>query len=247
MSYSSWTSATTSTAIPDVVIYYGCDMANPSYIACSTAHYYGGESNIVYIHAGNTTPVYFDSFSIDPWDTDILGNSYWWSPGGMSFNAQHYNEMQMKIKAAWGLWCRNEDHLNNMQKKIEREWSRYLNNEKARERQLAQNAAEVKAQRLLGLMIGKKELEVYKRTGRIFVKGENGTYIVRKGSFTQKIEDSKIVDLCVHIKSECKCPKTDNVIALKVLLENDEKHVLKLANRIGSSSLPKELPLAACM
>jgi len=240
MSYSSWTSATASTA--DVGTYYGCDLATSDCTTTSNVHYYGATSNTVYTDVTDCAYVYFDGIEIKPWDTGI-----WWSHLDMSFNAQHYNEMQMKIKAAWGLWCRNEDHLNSMQKKIEREWSRYLNNEKARERRLAQNAAEDKAQRLLGLMIGKKELEVYKRTGRIFVKGENNTYIVRKGSFTQKIEDNKIVDLCVHINSQYKCPKTDNVIALKVLLENDEKHVLKLANRIGSSSLPKELPLAACM
>ena len=106
--------------------------------------------------------------------------------------------------------------------------------------------AEEKAVKLLESLIG-DEIEVYKKTGRIFVKGKKGTYIVRKGKFVQKIENDKIIDLCVHIKSSYKCPKTDNVIALKMLLENDEDHVLKLANRMGSESLPEELPLAACM
>ena len=110
----------------------------------------------------------------------------------------------------------------------------------------ARQKAEEKAVKLLESLIG-DEIEVYKKTGRIFVKGKKGTYIVRKGRFVQKIEDDKIIDLCVHIKSSYKCPKTDNVIALKMLLENDEDHVLKLANRIGSESLPDQLPLAACM
>ena len=119
-----------------------------------------------------------------------------------------------------------------------------------RAKQLAKNKAKQKAEekavKLLESLIG-DEIEVYKKTGRIFVKGKKGTYIVRKGRFVQKIEDDKIIDLCVHIKNSYKCPKTDNVIALKMLLENDEDHVLKLANRIGSESLPEELPLAACM
>ena len=121
-----------------------------------------------------------------------------------------------------------------------------------RRRQLAANLeakrqAEQKAEWLLETLIG-PQIDVYRKTGRVFVKGNNGTsYIVRKGMSLQKIEPDKIVDLCVLLNPKYKCPQTDNVIALKTLLENDEDHVLNLANVLGSASLPEELPLAACM
>jgi hypothetical protein len=109
------------------------------------------------------------------------------------------------------------------------------------------NKAEHKAVKLLEHLIG-DEVEVYKKTGRVFVKSEDGNeYIVRKNQSVQKIEKNKVIDLCVKLDYRFKCPSTDNVIALKMLLENDEKHVLKLANRIGTQTRPKELPLAACM
>ena len=109
-------------------------------------------------------------------------------------------------------------------------------------------AAEEKAKKLLAMIIGDEQLKIYEKTGRMLVRGKSGTkYIVRKGRTVQKIGNDKIIDLCVHIKTSFNCPKTDNVIALKFLLEDQEDYILSIANNLGSESLPKELPLAACM
>lgn len=119
---------------------------------------------------------------------------------------------------------------------------------KAREfRESLRNAAEIKAKDLLKDFIGKKELEVYNETGRLYVKGKKNEYIVRKDRTVQLIEKDKIVDLCIHLKNRANFPATDNVVALKFMIEHEEDKVLKLANRVGTESLPEELPLAACM
>jgi len=106
--------------------------------------------------------------------------------------------------------------------------------------------AEKKALKLLGEIIGESELEVYKKTGRLFVKGKDGDYIARNGRSLQKIEGNKVVDLCVHIESRLNCPPTDTVIGLKFLLENEPENVIRIANKLGESKLD-EIPLAACM
>lgn len=106
--------------------------------------------------------------------------------------------------------------------------------------------AEEKALKLLGEIIGEDELKVYKKTGRLFIKGVDGDYVARRGQTLQKIEGDKVVDLCVHIDGRLNCPATDNVIAMKFLLEDDPENVIRIANRVGESKLD-EMPLAACM
>ena len=108
------------------------------------------------------------------------------------------------------------------------------------------NEAEEKALKLLGEIIGEDQLEVYSKTGRLFVKGKDGDYIARNGRSLQKIEGNKVVDLCVHIESRLNCPPTDTVIGLKFLLENEPENVIRIANKLGESKL-EEIPLAACM
>lgn len=108
-------------------------------------------------------------------------------------------------------------------------------------------AAEKKALKLLLDLIGEKELQRYKKTGRLFVKGKKYDYVIRKKGFIHRIEKNKITDLCVHLDNRYKFPDTDNVIALKLAIENDETTILKLANNHGSRKKPKKLPEAACM
>ena len=108
------------------------------------------------------------------------------------------------------------------------------------------SGAEKKALKLLGRIIAAKDLEVYKQTGRLFVKGRDGDYLVRNGRTMQKIEGNKLIDLCVHIDHRFKCPPTDNVIGLKFLLEDDDGKIVRLANKLGENKLDK-MPRAACM
>jgi len=132
------------------------------------------------------------------------------------------------------------DRYDISHREVEEE-SDYKKREKERE------IAEDVAKELLLDLIGKKELKVYEETGRLFVKGKKFDYIVQKDSFVQKIEKDKITDLCVHLDNKYKFPDTDNVVAMKLLLETDEDIILDLANEHGSDDRPEKLPLAACM
>jgi len=121
----------------------------------------------------------------------------------------------------------------------------YEANKRLKKMQAQKEEAEAKAKDLLLDIIGKDELAVYEETGRVFVKGKKHDYIVQKEGFVQQISKGKIQDLCAHINKN-KYPLTDNVVAMKMLIESDEKKFLKIANRHGSRTLDK-LPKAACM
>lgn len=106
--------------------------------------------------------------------------------------------------------------------------------------------AEVKAKQLLLDLIGEEELSIYNETGRLFVQGNKFDYILSKVGLIKRIEKEKITDLCVHLDNRYKYPETDNVIAMKLAIENDEDNLLELANTHGSVKRPEQLPLAAC-
>jgi len=91
--------------------------------------------------------------------------------------------------------------------------------------------AEKKAQKLLGELIGDRELAVYDETKRLFVKGKHYDYIVPAEGFVKAISKDKVIDLCIHLQDKDKMPHTDNVIALKMMIEADEGKVLKMANK----------------
>jgi hypothetical protein len=93
--------------------------------------------------------------------------------------------------------------------------------------------AEVKAKKLLGSLIGEDELAVYDETKRLFVRGEKYDYIVPADGFIKQIRKDKVIDLCVHLKDRERMPATDNVIALKLMLEHEEEKVLDMANKHG--------------
>ena len=118
--------------------------------------------------------------------------------------------------------------------------------EAARIKEEAKEKAEQKARDLLGLLIGKDELDIYIKTGRLYVRAQNNDYIVKRGGGIIRIEKDKVTDICVHLKNQYKFPVTDNVIALKTMLEADEQNVLKIGNH-SSRRDRRELPQAACM
>lgn len=106
--------------------------------------------------------------------------------------------------------------------------------------------AEDRAKELLLDLIGEDELTVYNETGRLFVRGRNHDYLIEKTGTVKRVEKDKLVDLCIHLEQKHSMPKTDNVIALKLLAEADEYKFNQLANNHGSVQLPEELPRAAC-
>lgn len=114
-------------------------------------------------------------------------------------------------------------------------------------REEARKKAEVNAKQLLLDLIGTDALNIYKQTGRLFVRGEKYDYIIQKEGHIKRVEKDKITDLCIHLDNRYRYPSTDNVIALKLAIEADEGHVLRVANKHGSVKRPETLPLAACM
>jgi len=154
--------------------------------------------------------------------------------------------MQQKIDEAWALYCRNENHAKEMQKKIANEWGTHLQQEQIAEAERIRLLPEKKANKLMSMLIGEEEHRVYEKTGRVFVKGKNGLYMVKRGGGISKIEGNNITDFCVHIHHGYNCPPTDHAIALKTLLEDDDRKVIKMANFVSKREV-KELPLAACM
>ena len=55
-----------------------------------------------------------------------------------------------------------------------------------------------------------------------------------------------MVDLCIHLAERSKYPAADNVVALKMLAEADERAFNGLANEHGVVERPRVLPRAAC-
>ena len=93
--------------------------------------------------------------------------------------------------------------------------------------------AELTAQDLLMDLIGEKELEYYRETGRLLVKGRKHDYVLKKEGGVYKVEKDKIIDLCIHLKEKYKYPDTDNVIGLLLMIEAEESVFLKTANSHG--------------
>lgn len=182
------------------------------------------------------------------------------------------------IDDSWGTWCSDttatsanvawsswtiapahkqhrRHHIQTAQVREVARRTREAELEKSRkyyeEMQRKRDAAEKKAQQLLMDLIGPEQLEVYKETGRLFVRGAEHDYILKKGGLVTQVGKDRTIDLCVHLADQYKYPETDNVIGLKLMLEGgDEGRVVKLANfRHYSKKLRKdiELPLAACM
>lgn len=114
--------------------------------------------------------------------------------------------------------------------------------DRRKKEQLEREVAEETAKELLLELIGPEELEIYDETGRLFVKGRKFDYIIQNHGKLQRLEKDKITDLCVHLQAQYKFPRTDNVIALLMMLMTDEDYVLNLANNHGSRDKPIELP-----
>lgn len=106
---------------------------------------------------------------------------------------------------------------------------------RARKKERKALTAEQKAQRLLGTLIGEEQLKIYNETGRLLVKGEKHDYILKANGTVLRIEKDKVHDLCIHLKERSKFPATDNVIALKLLVESNEERFNEVANDHGET------------
>lgn len=112
------------------------------------------------------------------------------------------------------------------QRELDRIWRDLLIKEQEEEKQQAEDTALV----LLGELVSPVELEHYKQHGEILVRGKKADYLVRKQAGVIKLEKDKVTSLCVHLKENYAYPPTDNTIAMKLLIEGEEKEFNKIAN-----------------
>lgn len=210
-----------------------------------------------------TSTYYYDTNTV--WHTWVR-DTYNYTYVCESSNSITYSDAPSSVESIWHVWTDEavrtlyeetaDELLEDLQRGTEAlaraignfpenngEQSRY--EDRYAEIQRQREKAEQKAKSLLLDLIGEKELEIYERTGRVFVRGKKHDYIVQRDGFVRQIQKDKIQDLCAHINTNV-YPKTDNVIALKMLIESDEDKFLKTANPQGFREL-KSLPKAACM
>lgn len=145
-------------------------------------------------------------------------------------------EATKKLKE-WKVPTAEKLRAEKAQQEIRRVWNKLLADEKAEERKAAENVA----LELLLEIIEEDEYARYKETGQLFVKGKRNDYVIKKDGGVYKIDKDKVVDfikkkeadskfICVHPKNRFKYPDTDNVITLKLWIENNEKKFLKIGN-----------------
>ena len=127
-------------------------------------------------------------------------------------------------------------HYQKMQAEINRIWRGIIANQLKEDRA----EAETTAKALLLDLVSQKEFDLYEKTGRLLVKGRKQSYIVKKhGGVDIILNNDRIKDLCVHLNGtdKNKCPETDNVIAMKLHIEQAEEEFLKTANHHSPRNL----------
>ncbi len=117
----------------------------------------------------------------------------------------------------------------NAQRQINKKWRDIRIAEEEQHRR----DIELTAQRLLEDLISPEQSEVYKKTGRLVVKGRQFDYVIEKDRGVYQVDKDKVIDLCIHLREKYKFPETDNVIGLKLLIEGNEREFLRTANSNG--------------
>jgi len=115
--------------------------------------------------------------------------------------------------------------------------------ETERKRQLQER--EDRALALLASLIGIRQTKVYKKTGRLLVKGENFDYLIPEKDYVTRIGKDKMESLCVGIAEKHRYHKIDNAIGLMLALKTDEENFNKKANVVRTIEGIGELPMAA--
>lgn len=103
--------------------------------------------------------------------------------------------------------------------------------------------AEKKAQELLEDLLGHDQMEIYRRTGRILVHGKKFDWLLSKDGKIKKIEQGKLVDLCVGV-TEHSIPESDKVVTFLLHAKISDEYLNEEANRMRSYPID-EIPEAA--
>jgi hypothetical protein len=96
--------------------------------------------------------------------------------------------------------------------------------------------AEKKALDLVQDVIGPEQLEVYKKTGRVFVKGVKFDWLICKNGTSvtvKQVTKDKVQDLCVHLVAEHGIPANDKVAGMILHAKFNGEYLNKRANKNG--------------
>ena len=136
------------------------------------------------------------------------------------YSTPYVDKRRQRLKARRAERKRAKEHRKLLARRVMREFE-------------LQKAEEV-AQELLLDLIGPEQMEVYKRTGRVFVKGRTFDWLLQtEGSRCKlkKITKDKVQDLCIHIDND-RIPKTDQVIGYLLNAKFNDEHLDKPANLV---------------
>jgi len=152
----------------------------------------------------------------------------------------------------YGIWSQESDvYLERRKRQARtqrREEQRRIKTERKKKARV--ETADRRALELLKDIIGPEEMQVFKETGRLLVKGEKFDWMITQrdhgGVSVQRIKKGKMADLCVHLKQGHEYPKVDHVVTYALRAKLAEKHLNKEANVTREYDVA-ELPKAACM
>jgi hypothetical protein len=229
--WSSWTGdtyGTTASTTTDTFVTDGYDYSGTA--SCSTDTFWTKSVQIVYTTQGEETNQTKDSEGTISGYIHADSNTVWSS------------WVQTSIYDAKTGEYREETNEDRAERQAEVDRRMREQEERALKLSKSKSEAEDTAKGLLLDIIGRKELDVYEETGRLFVKGRKHDYIIQKGELLQILEKDKVTDMCIHLKNNYKYPPTDNVIALLLALINEEDMVLNLGNLHSPRSRPSKLP-----
>lgn len=96
--------------------------------------------------------------------------------------------------------------------------------------------AEEKALELLGELIDEEVLDKYKKSGALWVPGKEMNYVLYRDGDVIAVrgDNPNGFSYCVGSVTKYECPPTDNVIALKTMIETSESEFLRRANFMGA-------------
>lgn len=165
-------------------------------------------------------------------DATVVVREEIWS----DWNTGHYTVVKRNFDTGYAQLKVNRRRIRLKAKRAQYRAERGKRKHKAREamRLIEIKKAEEKAQELLLDLIGPVEMAIYKRTGRVFVKGREFDWLLQtEGNRCrlQKVTKDKVHDLCIHM-SDYKIPKTDQVVGFLLNAKFNEEHLDKTANLV---------------
>ncbi len=161
----------------------------------------------------------------DSAQTAVIVDGIWttWVTENYDVISESADNYTVNADAIWRTWA-----YESVEQKRAREAQARLDNVWEKKEQ---GEAEEAAQELLGELIGKEQLAVYLKTGRVIVKGDKQDYLLRKGHIPTILTKGKVQDLCIHLKDNYTMPKTDQVIADILGFKYAEKDMLMIGNK----------------